>query len=65
MAVYRVGVGGGAFRGRFMLRPLEEPVRTWTSRRGGGGADAGRGRLRRPRPPCSSITAFGRQNSLG
>jgi len=27
--------------------------------RGGSGADAGWGRLRRPRPPCGSITAFG------
>src|SRR5260221_13123814 len=40
--------GGGAFRGRFMVRPLEEPVRTWTSRRGGGGVDEEGRRLRRP-----------------
>ena len=30
-----------------MVRPLEEPVRTWPSRRGGGGVDAEEGRLRR------------------
>jgi hypothetical protein len=35
-----------------MVRPLEKPVRAWTSRRGGGGVDEVGGRLRRPgRPP--------------
>jgi len=33
-----------------MLRPLEEPMRTWNSRRGGGGVDEAGGRLRRPGP---------------
>jgi len=31
-----------------MVRPLEEPVRTWTSRRGGGGVDEEGGRKRHP-----------------
>jgi hypothetical protein len=35
-------------RGRFLLRPLEEPLRTGHARRGGGGVDAAGGRLRRP-----------------
>jgi hypothetical protein len=35
-------------RGRLMLRPLEEPLRTGHARRGGGGVDAAEGRLRRP-----------------
>ena len=29
-----------ALRGRFLLRPLEEPLRTGHARRGGGGVDA-------------------------
>src|SRR5260221_1995546 len=39
-----------AFRGRFLLRPLEEPLRTGHARRGGGGVDEEGGRLRRPGP---------------
>jgi hypothetical protein len=35
-----------------MVRPLEKPVRAWTSRRGGGGVDAAGGRLRRP---CQAV----------
>src|SRR5258708_28117571 len=42
---------GGAFRGRFMVRPLASPVHTWTSRRGGGGVDEAGGGLWRPPPP--------------
>jgi hypothetical protein len=38
-------------RGRFLLRPLEEPLRTGHARRGGGGVDEAGGRLRRPGPP--------------
>src|SRR5258708_17526585 len=44
---------GGAcppLRGRFLRRPLEEPLRTGHARRGGGGVDAVGGRLRRPGP---------------
>ncbi len=40
--------GGGALRGRFLLRPLRGPMRTWESRRGGSGVDEAGGRLRRP-----------------
>src|SRR5260221_5282416 len=42
-----------AFRGRFLLRPLEEPLRTGHARRGGGGVDEEGGGLRCPRaaPP--------------
>jgi len=35
-------------RGRFLLRPLEEPLRTGHARRGGGSVDEEGGRLRRP-----------------
>jgi hypothetical protein len=31
-----------------MVRPLEEPMRTWHARRGGSGVDEAGGRLRRP-----------------
>jgi len=37
-----------ALRGVYMVRPLEEPLRTWHTRRGGGGVDEEGGRLRRP-----------------
>ena len=33
-----------------MVRPLEEPLRTWNTRRGGGSVDEEGGRLRRPGP---------------
>jgi len=47
-----------AFRGRFLLRPLEEPLRTGHARRGGGGVDEEGGRLRRPGPtPARSCAA--------
>src|SRR5258707_8781463 len=44
-----------AFRGRFLLRPLEEPLRTGHARRGGGGVGEGGGAFGRPRaaPPRS------------
>ncbi|HKV01272.1 MAG TPA: hypothetical protein VJQ26_04045 [Ktedonobacteraceae bacterium] len=37
-----------------MVRPLEGPMRTCYSRRGGGGVDEAGGRLRRPGWPSNS-----------
>jgi hypothetical protein len=43
--------------GRFLLRPLEEPLRTGHARRGGGGVDEAVGRLRRPGPASARSCA--------
>src|SRR5258707_15850757 len=40
-----------ALRGRFLLRPLEEPLRTGHARRGGGGGGGGAGGESRPPRP--------------
>jgi hypothetical protein len=38
-----------------MLRPLEEPMRTRNSRRGGGGVDEAGGTLASPWPGCATL----------